>query len=86
MRAKHSHAPPPHRRAQLQVIACGWVATVYGSTPITGSYAAMGHCSMATKENYIAMDELMQPRNSDKQQYSHEAQVCGCIAIEPGVG
>lgn len=53
-------------RAQLQVIECDWVATVYNSTPITGSYAAMGHCSMATRENYIAVGELMQPRSSDK--------------------
>lgn len=57
-------------RAQLQVIEkWGWVETVYSSTPIRGSYAAMGHCSMATKENYIAMDELRQKNTAMEPRY-----------------
>lgn len=81
------HLPISPDRAQLQVIEGDWVATVYNSMPITGSYVVMGHCSMATKENYIAMDELMQPRSSDKQQNTaiEPRYACGCIAIESGV-
>lgn len=29
---------------------------------ITSSHVAIGHCSIATKQNYIAMDELVQSR------------------------
>lgn len=45
----------------------------------------MGHCSIATKQNYIAMGELMQPRDSDKLYIGHSqgAVACSCIAVDP---
>lgn len=55
---RHSHgrqSPIPSNRA--------WVRSNVQLREIAGSHAAMGHCSIATKQNYIAIDELMQTRD-----------------------
>lgn len=54
---------------------------------IAGSRVAMGHCSIATKQNYIAIDKPIHAtkRQSDKQENAVREQwsIVACIAIDP---
>lgn len=37
---------------------------VYRSMTITSNHVAVGHCSIATRRNYIVVDKLLQPRDT----------------------